>query len=224
MIILQVSDLHGHRGMIEKISNKTKEIGADLIIFVGDVTNFGTIEEFKSILLDLSRITNRKIYFVPGNCDPREALNAKVSENIVNLHMKIEEDRSLIFGGIGGSNKTPFSTPIELDENEIERILREFSAIDFRRFVLVTHVPPYKTLDKVRFGRHVGSKELREFIETYQPRLILTAHIHESRGIYRLGESLIINAGPAANGYAAVIKIKIEKKDEITVSANLIEL
>ncbi|MEX2690283.1 MAG: metallophosphoesterase, partial [Candidatus Njordarchaeum guaymaensis] len=141
MIILQVSDLHGHRGMIEKISNKTKEIGADLIIFVGDVTNFGTIEEFKSILLDLSRITNRKIYFVPGNCDPRDALNAKVSEDIVNLHMKIEEDRSLIFGGIGGSNKTPFSTPIELDENEIERILREFSAIDFRRFVLVTHVP-----------------------------------------------------------------------------------
>jgi len=55
--------------------------------------------------------------------------------------------------------------------------------------------------------RHVGSREIRRFIEMGKPFLCITGHIHESRGVDEIGETRIVNPGAFKNGNYAVIEI-----------------
>ena len=43
----------------------------------------------------------------------------------------------------------------------------------------------------------VGSTAVRELIERYQPVLSLHGHIHESKGIAKIGRTTIVNPGSA---------------------------
>jgi Icc-related predicted phosphoesterase len=40
-----------------------------------------------------------------------------------------------------------------------------------------------------------GSEAVRAVIETYQPLIALHGHIHESRGVTRLGKTVCVNPG-----------------------------
>jgi hypothetical protein len=42
---------------------------------------------------------------------------------------------------------------------------------------------------------HVGSTAVREAIDKHQPLLSLHGHIHEAKGVSRLGKTLAINPG-----------------------------
>lgn len=69
--------------------------------------------------------------------------------------------------------------------------------------ILVTHGPPYMAGDEcpalanwtpINFKENVGSKTLRSAIEKIQPKLVVCGHIHEGRGFYKIGETLVVNA------------------------------
>ncbi len=50
-----------------------------------------------------------------------------------------------------------------------------------RETIYVFHSPPYNTrLDLLPHMQHVGSKAIRQFIETQRPLLVLSGHIHET--------------------------------------------
>jgi Icc-related predicted phosphoesterase len=88
---------------------------------------------------------------------------------------------------------------------------QEEGSIDYvpERTIYLFHSPPYDTpLDWVPPGgtyeylslpNHVGSSEIRRFIESVQPYLVVSGHCHESMvlGDYRtvLGKTLCINPG-----------------------------
>jgi len=83
--------------------------------------------------------------------------------------------------------------------------------------IIVSHVPPYRCLDalggphmpkKLR-GRHVGSKLLRNAIEKYEPLLVICSHIHEARGVEKIGSTTVVNVG--SFGQYALINVE-EKK------------
>jgi len=76
--------------------------------------------------------------------------------------------------------------------------------------VLVTHVPPYNTQDKIFLGMHGGSKELRETIDKYKPRLVLCGHIHEDPGYMKTGKTLVVNCSMGKRGEGAIININKE--------------
>ncbi|WP_243678145.1 hypothetical protein [Vulcanisaeta distributa] len=89
------------------------------------------------------------------------------------------------------------------------------------RLILVSHYPPYGTsVDRAWSGAHIGSKSVRKFVEDIKPLAVLCGHVHESRGIDRLGNTIIVNPGPLANGYYAIININ----DDGTVNAELNKL
>jgi uncharacterized protein len=113
----------------------------------------------------------------------------------------------------GYSNITPFDSPRELPEPELEaRICALAERVSNpRRCVFNVHCPPHNTaldlapqLDEtlrpvVRGGAMVmtpaGSTATRHAIERFQPMLSLHGHIHESRGAQRIGRTECLNPG-----------------------------
>jgi Icc-related predicted phosphoesterase len=67
--------------------------------------------------------------------------------------------------------------------------------------VFVLHSPPRGTAcDMIAPGTHVGSRAIRTFVETHQPPLVLSGHIHESPRVssaYRdlIGRTTVVNPG-----------------------------
>jgi Icc-related predicted phosphoesterase len=111
--------------------------------------------------------------------------------------------------GCGGSNLTPFHTPLEYHDEDLGRLLAQAytGAADAPLQLMVCHTPPHATkLDRLLDGRPVGSPAVRDFIVRHQPHVCLTGHIHESPGVDFLGRSKILNAGPFASGGYIVVR------------------
>jgi uncharacterized protein len=112
---------------------------------------------------------------------------------------------------VGWSNHTPWNTPRECTEEELEvRIDALAEQIeDMDKAIFNIHVPPFGTglddapeldenLKPVQGGKvmkPVGSTAVRDAILKHQPLLALHGHIHESRGIQKLGRTMCINPG-----------------------------
>jgi uncharacterized protein len=161
-----------------------------------------------------------EILVAPGNDDPwsidavlRDAPRFRVVEGEV---LRIGENQEFELASSGYANRTPWDTPRELDEPDLKALLTSLLARVERvdRAILSVHVPPYNTgldqapvlhkdgdMQKAEVGMGqdsyapVGSHAVREIIEETQPMLSLHGHIHESRGIARLGRTIAINPG-----------------------------
>ncbi len=206
MKMLVISDLHRNKNAAVQCSRIAENMDIDTIVVLGDISH-NNFEESVSLLKLVSR--NNKIFFVPGNMDSRKLLNWTENE-IRNIHCKIINlNDELSFLGIGGSTKTPFNTQIEFDEEKFMSMLNEASRkLDGKRFVLISHCPPKDTnVDKTDFGIHGGSSSIRKFIEEKRPIMNICGHIHEAKGIDKIGNTLIINPGAARDGHYATIEI-----------------
>ena len=112
---------------------------------------------------------------------------------------------------MGWTNPTPWDTFREAPEEElapkIEAVARQVP--DMERAIFNFHAPPYgtgldeapaldATLRPIHGGavmKPVGSKAVRDAIVRYQPMLSVHGHIHESRGVKKMGRTLAINPG-----------------------------
>ncbi len=59
--------------------------------------------------------------------------------------------------------------------------------------VLVIHEPPAGTLDRAWSGRHIGAPAVRSLVTRLRPRVLTCGHVHESPGIERLEDTLVVN-------------------------------
>ncbi len=70
-----------------------------------------------------------------------------------------------------------------------------------RRWIWVYHYPPDAAPVSWTGRRHIGDADLNEWIDRYQPDLVLTGHIHDSpfreggSWLAQLGDTWVINAG-----------------------------
>jgi len=113
-------------------------------------------------------------------------------------------------------NITPFKCPRDISEDELHMKIEEVVSMvkDFQNAIFNFHVPPINSnLDRcpkldtntnpptpiVEGGEVLmygaGSLAVRAAIEKYQPLLGLHGHIHECRGITRIGRTLCCNPG-----------------------------
>jgi uncharacterized protein len=208
MKIFAISDPHGDYSKIKKMMDRAGDF--DLVVIVGDLTQFGPDEKIEELL----EMFDRPVLAIPGNCDQRSILRALDASKATNLHGKTEQLGNIRFIGLGGSNPTPFNTPFELSEEEIERALEGMvcsaeKAEDCGTIVLLTHAPPHGARDELPFG-HVGSKAIRKFVDRVD--LVICGHIHEAKGSEKIGNTLVVNPGEACKGSCALIAINEEKK------------
>jgi Icc-related predicted phosphoesterase len=173
-------------------------------------------------------------YVMPGNDDVWSIDAAFASgHRVTNCDQQVidlGDGYSLL--SLGFSNRTPWDSPRELAEGELaERIEALIEQVaDPRRAVFNLHVPPIDSgLDTVmkldedfkpvyKGGRPVlvpaGSTAVRAAIERHQPLLGLHGHIHESKGVARIGRTVCVNPGSSYNSGqidGAVIRISGDK-------------
>lgn len=198
MRILQMTDLHGADRCLEESRAWAGAHEPDLFLATGDLTNFGPLGYVRDLLEGFPCRT----LALPGNCDPREVVPLLEALG-VSLHGRRAEVAGETLVGLGGSSPTPFHTPFELSEEEIEASLRPLMVPGA---VLATHSPPHGSVDVVPGGGHAGSRAVRRLVEEFVPKAVLCGHIHEARGVE--GEAPVcVNPGPASRGYGALVDV-----------------
>lgn len=159
-----------------------------------------------------------KCFITGGNDDPlliEEILHE--SDFVVNPEdslVQVDQFHEMI--SCAYSNHTPWKTPRELPEEELEnRIEALCSKVKtMENCIFNLHAPPINSgidtcpqLDTSQYPpkpviigglpvmKGAGSKAVRNLIEKHQPLLSLHGHIHESRGVVRVGRTYCVNPG-----------------------------
>lgn len=203
---IAVSDIHGSYAKVAEML--AREISFDALIIAGDLTTNGSPREAEEAL-KLFHQFGKPIISVAGNMDPvtLEPTFESMSSYVNARGIIIDEAG---FFGVSGSPFTPMNTPYELSEETIlERAKAGWKDVESARWkIFIPHAPPYKTaIDRLLSGNHVGSKAIRTFIEQHQPDVVVSGHIHEARGVDTIGNSQVVNCGPAGKGYYITIAI-----------------
>jgi len=198
-------DVHENLSKLDRIPDMDK---ASAILISGDLSNVGTKARARH-LIEQIKAYNSAIYAQIGNMDTKEVENYYEETNI-NVHNKIislSSEVSLL--GLGYSIPTPFGTPSEVEEKQMQLWLADMMepARESRHLIFMTHTPPFQTnVDKVSSGVSVGSPAVRKFIEDVQPELCITGHIHEARSVDFIGRTKVINPGNfGAGGYVKIV-------------------
>ena len=159
--------------------------------------------------------TSVKCLISPGNDDIMEVdetLNS--SSYVVNPEgrvVNIDDGHEMIT--LGYTNHTPWKSPREVDEDILAEKIGAMAGqvSSMRSAIFNIHVPPIDTpIDQaprvdetlkivVKAGNvqmiSAGSSACKAAIEKYQPMIGLHGHIHESRGLVKIGRTLCANPG-----------------------------
>jgi len=208
-----ITDIHGKKENFALISTELSK--ADLIIFCGDITHFGEKETAEEILKEMGKY-NHNFIGVIGNCDYPEVEKCFVEKSCSIASESITKYR-ITFIGLSGSLITPSNTPNEHNEEYYKEELKKKSVSikgKQEKVILISHQPPFGTInDKLPFGYHSGSCEIRSFIENTQPLICFTGHIHEGIGVDYLWKTPIVNPGAFRSGHYASVEIDITSFD-----------
>lgn len=155
-----------------------------------------------------------RAYVIPGNDDPWSVDEVLESgRTVVACDETVQRVGPHELVSFGYSNRTPWHTPRELDEDEIyDRLHNLVEQLEEPgRAIFNIHVPPYESSldtayevdEDLRYvtkgGRPheipTGSSAVRQIIEETQPLLSLHGHIHESKGVTKIGRTVAINPG-----------------------------
>jgi Icc-related predicted phosphoesterase len=176
------------RGEVELADERLEEIGAELFIIAGNDDPWSIDGAFDG--------THRT-----QNCD----------------HRIVALPGGYTMLSVSDANPTPWDSPRELSEEELKVVIDTLAGEigDMSRAIFNLHVPPHASdldaaaeLDAEFRPRYkggapmiaaVGSVAVREAIERYQPLLGLHGHIHESKGVARIGRTTCINPGSTYN-------------------------
>ena len=204
MKIVSFGDVHMATSNLSRLTEVMKD--TDLVILSGDLTNFGGAGDASRVIADV-RAYCTSILALPGNLDQPEVVDFLEAEGIA-LHGRGLVLNDVAIFGCGGSNITPFKTPMELSETQIyETLARGYDRVaGARPLLMVCHAPPIETkCDRLIGGQAVGSSAARRFIEKVKPDVCISGHIHESAGVDRIGTTTIVNAGPFKSGGYVVV-------------------
>src|ERR687883_302702 len=192
MKIMAFGDIHEYLHPLASLAAPLRQ--ADVVLVTGDLTRWRGPETAAKVLQAIWHY-NPNVLAQVGNTDSWD-IHHHLTQVGINLHGQGHRFGDVGIFGVGGSNYTPFGTPTEFSEEEIaDYVLAGYDMVKEARYkILVAHCPPYRTaVDRIHAGYHVGSRSVRRFIETYQPDLCISGHIHEAAGEDAIGQTLLLN-------------------------------
>jgi Icc-related predicted phosphoesterase len=212
MKIAVIGCIHNEIERLPVLLEKVASYEPKILLSVGDIADSSFPKGFDAkdigrIFLEEAKTYFKKILIIPGTWD-KELIPLFQKENVL-LHQRGEEIENVGFYGFGGA-QTPFNTPYEPSEKEIEEGLRV--AHDFVKNkeikIQATHAPPYSSTLDIVGNKHVGSQAVRKIIEEFSPKVAVCAHIHESLGKDIIKNTVVLNVGKFVEGYFGLIEIK----------------
>jgi len=198
MKIYSIADIHGSQYRLNIILKNIKIHQPDLVVVCGDITQFGPGDVATNLLNQIPIET----IAITGNIDSSDVKIGIDNSKATNIELKKVVKKDISFVGLSGINIDYFRT------------IEEKKMID-EKTILVTHVPPFNTKDKIFIGLHGGSKDLRELVDKFKPRLVLSGHIHEDPGYIKRNNTIFVNCSMGKRGEGALIKIN--KKISVTM-------
>ncbi|HMF32455.1 MAG TPA: metallophosphoesterase [Candidatus Lokiarchaeia archaeon] len=204
--VFLLSDLHGRIPKIPAFDRANY----DAVVLAGDITNGTIVKNHLDVMFQKLDFLG-EFYFIPGNSDLPELAEMKLSNpNAICLHQRVQTWGDYEFFGTGGATFGLINN-FAMSDEDYEATLRSAYALrhlDSEHQILVAHDPPRDTcLDRNIPGNHVGSQATRKVVEEFQPLLMLCGHIHESRGVEKIGSTTCVNGGAAKIGSGADVTI-----------------
>jgi predicted phosphodiesterase len=216
MIITLISDTHTkHQSISEDIP------GGDIIIHSGDFMNSGYVAQDTVDFLYWYKLLPYTLkVFIAGNHDRMFENLPVVTNEIINsfgdgcVYLQDEsiitmqsEHESIYVPERGvkiyGSPWQPefFDWAFNLPRNGDE-LKNKWNAIPKDTDILITHGPPFGTLDTVNsYTKHLGCEVLAERVDIIKPKIHVFGHIHGGRGIEQKNGTLFINAAVLNENY-----------------------
>lgn len=160
--------------------------------------------------------TNIKCFISAGN-DDRQCIDRLLEKSDYIVYpegraVNIDDKHEMI--STGHANITPWNCPRDISEDELARLIGKMTSEvkDMKNCIFNFHCPPFgSTIDSApklnedlqpvidRSGGYemvsAGSVAVRDSIVKNQPLLGLYGHIHESRGVQKIGRTICINPG-----------------------------
>lgn len=151
-----------------------------------------------------------RVYMAPGNDDHFEIDPViAASAAIISANDRVLSLGEYEMATFAWTNPTPWDTPREKPDQELDPMLEALIAQvkDKRNAIFNFHAPPFGSaldlapelsanlVQAADRKVHVGSQAVARAIQKHQPLLGLHGHIHESRGIQKIGRTTIVNPG-----------------------------
>lgn len=174
MIIDILSDLHG---------SYPRLYGGDLLIISGDLTARDKIDEYFYFRDWLLSLDYKKKIIIAGNHDGKiEDGTFYFSNQWLGANYLCDSETEFEGLRIWGSPWTPTFCNWHFMLNRGDEIKAKWDLIPADTDILVTHGPPFGTLDVNSDGAHVGCEMLKLAVERVKPKLHVFGHIHECGG------------------------------------------
>lgn len=198
MKVFVTSDIHGRVDVLSKIVKFVKEReDIECVILCGDITSdypgatFDELEnkqyeDYKKIV-EMLRQTNKRVLFILGNHDVFNVDKTDINylpynnEAIFNNFVSIEYINFLMYG-------------TKREGNEQDMVYRISKLNIDNKSIIVSHVPPYKCLDKANNGVNFGSQAIRDMIKEKKPTYFFCGHVHHDFGFKKLHNTFVFNA------------------------------
>lgn len=192
--ILACSDIHGSQFSVDHIIKKAKNNNVKDIVIAGDLFNFN---EFKENFIGKFKKNNLDVFFVQGNHENTSICNFIEDvydlKNLEKAHHHIDNENVLF----GLSGCVDYGDLI-LEEFEVFNLLKEKHE-NIKNYnkknILITHMHPDSILTG-NFSKIVKpSKGLFDFIQNYNPDLLICGHIHEAKNLVeKIGKTIVLHA------------------------------
>lgn len=206
---------------LSKNSSKANQILENLMI--------QRVKDWVEIAQKNLKASGIRFIVTPGNDDsPAIDPILDASEVIERVEGKVLDIDGHEMINSGFTNPTPWNTPRECSEEELRKKIDSMvlQVRNLENSIFQLHAPPYgiglddapildKDMKPVRAGAisgPAGSKAVYEAIQQHQPLVGLHGHIHESRGVRKVGRTLCFNPGSMySEGMLQGLLITLEK-------------
>src|SRR6201986_2747121 len=222
MRCLVVADLHYALPQFDWLLSAAPQF--DLVIFAGDALNIASAVDFRAQIVVVKRylalLSKRtRVILCSGNhdLDERNPQGEKISKWVGELRefgIACDGD-SLVIGD------TLFTVCPWWDgprvKAQLDAQLAAAAARRPKRWIWAHHAPPANSPTSWGGKRFFGDTELVQWIERYQPSMVISAHVHQSPFIPdgswfdRLGDSWVFNAGLQPGRPPTYIVLDIER-------------
>jgi len=197
----------------------------DVLIHCGDFTNHGSLAEVLDFAEWFASQPHPRKLCVPGNHDmlldedyyeaywsdwsrvKESHADAKAAFASKNIELLIDQMTSIegvtFYGSPWVAQGHDWKTAFNKQDSELEACWARIPDSD----VLLTHMPPYGTGDRLEGGEHVGCSFLAEAVKAKCPKLHVFGHVHTDTGIFPAGEpsaasdTVSVNAASVSDTY-----------------------